>query len=184
MIAVWIILGILALILIWGIGTYNRLIGLKERVRKAWADIDIQLKRRFDMIPNLVETVKGYAKHESETLTKVTQLRAKYNETESIKEKAEITNETTKLLNDFLVSVEAYPELKANENFSQLQSEIKNTEDKISYSRQFYNDITARYNISIKTVPTSIIAGMFGFTPEELFQIENPQERENVKVEF
>lgn len=176
--------GLILLIIITIINYYNRFTVLRERVKKAWKDIDIQLKRRFDLIPNLLETVKGYSNHEKEILEKVTELRSGYNNTDSLKEKGKIAGELSKVVRDVNVTLESYPDLKANENFRELQLELKNTEDKISYSRQFYNDIVTRYNQAIKVIPGAIIAAMFKFEEAEYFETEKAEERENVKVKF
>lgn len=165
------------------ISYYNIFITLKERVTKAWKDIDIQLKRRFDLIPNMMETVKGYSNHEKELFTKVTELRSGYENATSVAEKGKIAGELSKVVRDINVTLEAYPELKANENFRELQLELKNTEDKITYSRQFYNDIANRYNQTIKLFPGVIFASIFRFTPVEYFETQK-EERENVKVQF
>lgn len=183
MIIVYILLGLIALCLLAMWSYHNKFVTLKERVTRAWKDIDIQLSRRFDLIPNIVETIKGYTKHESETLTKVTELRTGYNNATTVGEKAKIAEEMSSVVRELNVTVEAYPELKANENFMQLQSELKNTEDKIAYSRQFYNDIVNTYNQAIKLFPGTFFAKMFNFEPVEYFEVEN-EKRENVKVQF
>lgn len=174
---------ILAIIVIYVIVTYNSLVGLRNKVNDQWSQIDVELKRRFDLIPNLVNTVKGYAKHESETLENVVKARNTYL-TSSTKEQAmdadsELTNAVTKLF----ALAESYPELKANENFVSLQKDLGETENKISYARKFYNDTALKLNNKVDMFPSNIIAGMFKFTKVEFFKAQEA-ERENVKVEF
>lgn len=170
--------------IIYLISAYNGLIQLRNQVKNGWAQIDVQLKRRFDLIPNLVETVKGYAKHEQETLEKVIKARNAAMGADSVAEAAEKEGELRQTLRSLFALSESYPDLKANQNFMKLQDELTGTENKISYARQFYNDIVYRFNTRIQTFPTNIIAGMFGFTVEQLFQVQDPQEREVVKVKF
>lgn len=179
-----VILGIIAALVVIVVAYYNNFTVLRERVKKAWKDIDIQLKRRFDLIPNLLETVKGYSSHEKEIFEKVAKLRTGYENASSVSEKGKISSEVSSIVRDINVTLEAYPELKANENFKELQAELKNTEDKIAYSRQFYNDITTRYNQAIKVIPGVIFASLFRFEEAEYFETQNEQERENVKVQF
>jgi len=163
---------------------YNDLVKLRQKVRNGWSQIDVQLQRRFDLIPNLVDTVKGYMAHESSVLEKVTELRSSWSNASSVKDKAELDNELSGALKTIMAISENYPDLKANQNFSQLQEELQNTENKIAFSRQFYNDITTKYNTKSEVVPSNIIASMFGFKPEELFQAESAEARKNVKVDF
>ena len=163
---------------------YNSLVSSKNRVKKEWSEIDVQLQRRFDLIPNLVESVKGYTKHESETLTKLTELRTSWNETTSIKEKGKLNHDLTENLKSVYMVVENYPELKASENFLQLQTELSNTEEKISEARNGYNSAVNEYNTKIDIIPTNIIAGIFHFEKSELFEVENDEARKNVKVSF
>lgn len=182
-----VIIGIIVIVVLLAVfiaSKYNNFVVLRERVKKSWKDIDIQLKRRFDLIPNLLETVKGYSSHEKEIFTKVAELRSGYEKTNSVAEKGKISGELSSVLRGINVSLEAYPELKANENFRELQLELQNTEDKIAYARQFYNDITNRYNQEIKVFPGNIIAGLFKFEEAEYFETKDEQERENVKVKF
>ena len=146
--------------------------------------MDVQLQRRFDLIPNLVETVKGYMGHESEVFTKVAELRTAWANTTSVKEKAELDNQLSGTLKTIMAVSENYPELKANQNFSELQEELRNTENKISYSRQFYNDTVTKYNTKLEIFPTNIIANMFHFEPAELFKVDTEEARKNVKVDF
>ncbi len=178
-----IIVAIVVVILLALIGLYNNLVSLKMRVKNAWAQIDTQLKRRFDLIPNLVETVKGYAAHEKETLEKVVEARNTYVTASTVEEKAEANNQLTSTLKNLFALSEAYPDLKANENFLALQTELSGTEDKIAYSRQFYNDTVQMYNTAIMKFPANIISGMFGFKEEAFFKIDE-SEKEPVKVQF
>ena len=180
----WIILIIVVLIILIFIKLYNDLISLRQKVKNGWIQIDVQLQRRFDLIPNLVETVKGYMEHESDVLTKVAELRTSWANATSVKEKSELDGELSGALKTIMAVSENYPELKANENFSQLQEELQNTENKIAFSRQFYNDITTKYNTKLEVVPSNIIASMFHFEPAELFEAESQEARKNVKVDF
>ena len=177
-----IILIILALIIIAFISMY--LVSSRAKVDNAWSQIDVQLQRRFDLIPNFVETVKGYAAHESQTLEKVTQLRTAWANAKTVSEKAELDNQLSGALKTIMAVSENYPDLKANQNFSDLSNELKNTENKISFSRQFYNDTVTMYNQKLLMFPSNIIANMFNFTPRDLFKIDNAEARQNVKVDF
>ena len=163
---------------------YNSLVTLKQRTQNAWSQIDVQLQRRFDLIPNLVECVKGYMTHESETLENVTKLRTSWSEATTADEKMKLDNELSSSLKSIMAVAESYPDLKANQNFISLQGELTDTENKISYSRQFYNDIVTRYNTKIQTVPSNIIAGIFGFKAQELYKIDTEEARKSVKVDF
>ena len=174
---------VVVLLIVWIIGVYNNLVSLKMRVKNAWAQIDTQLKRRFDLIPNLVETVKGYAAHEQGTLEKVIAARNTYASATSVEDKAKANNELTSTLKSIFALGEAYPELKANENFLALQTELAGTEDKVAYSRQFYNDTVQMYNTAIMKFPNNILAGMFGYKEEPFFTIDDT-EKEPVKVQF
>ncbi len=177
------ILVILALIIAF-IAIYNGLVSSRAKVDNAWSQIDVQLQRRFDLIPNFVETVKGYAAHESQTLEKVTQLRTAWANAKTVSEKAELDNQLSGALKTIMAVSENYPDLKANQNFSDLSNELKNTENKISFSRQFYNDTVTMYNQKLLMFPSNIIANMFNFTPRDLFKIDNAEARQNVKVDF
>jgi len=180
----WIIsLVILFLILVYVISVYNKLISLRNRVKDQWAQIDVQLKRRFDLIPNIVSTVKGYAKHEKETLENVIQARNTFLSATSKEEEIKADNELTGAISKLFALTENYPELKANENFLNLQDNLNETENKIAAARQFYNDIVLKYNNVIEMFPSNIIAGLFRFKSEPFFEVEQ-KERENVKVEF
>ncbi len=180
----WIVLAIIVIIVIAIIAMYNGLVSAKVKVDNAWSQIDVQLQRRFDLIPNFVETVKGYAAHESETLEKVTQLRTSWTNAGTVAEKAELDNQLSGALKTIMAVSENYPDLKANQNFSELSEELRNTENKISFSRQFYNDSVTMYNQKLQLFPSNIIAGMFNFTPRELFTAESDETRKNVKVDF
>lgn len=174
---------VLLLIASFLISQYNTLVSLRNKVRDQWSQIDVLLKRRFDLIPNLVETVKGYAKHEKETLEEVIAARNKFTTSNSVEEEMEANNQVTTALNKLFALSEAYPELKANENFKDLQSNLKESEDKITYARQFYNDAVLKYQNKIEMFPSNIVASIFGFKPEKFFEASET-EKENVKVEF
>ena len=181
---VWIILAIIAVIIIAIIAMYNSLVQARIKVDNAWSQIDVQLQRRFDLIPNFVETVKGYMTHEKETFEKIAQLRTSWANTNSVSEKANLDNELSTALKTIMAVSENYPDLKANQNFSELSEELRNTENKISFSRQFYNDTVTMYNTKLEVFPSNIIAGMFHFTSRDLFKTENEEARKNVKVDF
>ena len=148
----------------------------------AWSQIDVQLQRRFDLIPNFVETVKGYMAHEKETFEKIAALRTSWANTNSISEKAKLDNELSTSLKTIMAVSESYPELKANQNFSDLSEELRNTENKISFSRQFYNDAVTMYNTKLQVFPSNIIAGMFNFTARDLFKAESDEARKMLKL--
>ncbi|VVC00903.1 LemA family protein [uncultured archaeon] len=171
------------LVALYAVLAYNSLVSMRARIDNSWSQIDVQLKRRFDLIPNLVETVKGYAKHEKEVFSEVTKARSAWQKAESLPEKAKADNMLAGTLKSLFAVAENYPQLKANENFRMLQEELSGIEGKIAYARQFYNDTVLSYNTSIQTVPTNIIAGMFSFKARDFFKAEG-QERENVKVKF
>ena len=179
-----IVIGIIVVIIVLFVLIYNSLVISRQGVKNAWSQIDVQLQRRFDLIPNLVESVKGYMAHEEETLTKVTELRTSWASAQSVGDKAKLDTELTGALNKLIAVAESYPDLKANQNFSELQEELRNTENKISYARQAYNDAATRYNTKLQTIPTNIIAGMFNFTAEELFKVDSEEVKQNVKVDF
>ena len=178
-----IIIAAAALVVIFTWSLFNRLVRLKNQVKNAWAQIDVQLKRRADLIPNLVNTVKGYAKHEKELLENVTKARAQLMQATDVKEKSKANNMLTDTLKSLFAVAEAYPELKAQEGFTNLQGELSDTEDKVAYSRQFYNSVVRDFNQKIVVFPANMIAGMFGFKQEEFFEAEE-SEREAVKVDF
>ena len=174
------VLGVLALILV---GMYNGLVQSRLRVREAWSGIDVQLKRRASLIPNLVETVRGYAAHERETLENVTRARAMLDQAGTPAQAAQANNFLTQTLRSLFAVAEAYPDLKANQGFLELQSELSDTEDKIAYARQFYNRNVLSYNTKIATVPSVFLANMFGFKAEEFFEAEE-EARQDVRVSF
>ena len=181
---IWIILGIVVVLIIAVIGMYNSLVQSKIKVDNAWSQIDVQLQRRFDLIPNFVETVKGYMTHEKETFEKIASLRTSWANANSVSEKAELDNQLSTTLKSIMAVSENYPELKANQNFSELSEELRNTENKISFSRQFYNDTVTMYNTKLQVFPSNIIAGMFNFKARDLFKAESDEARRNVKVDF
>ncbi|MCA9354259.1 MAG: LemA family protein [Candidatus Kaiserbacteria bacterium] len=192
--AMWILLIVIAVVAIWAIAAYNKFIKLIQRTKEAWADIDVQLKRRYDLIPNLVETVKGYASHERETLDNVTQARAQATQThidpsnitpEQIAAMAGAESALSGALSRLLAVAENYPDLKANTNFLELQRELSDTENKIQAARRFYNGNVRDLNIAIQSFPSNVIAGMFSFKSEEFFELEEgSEEKEPVKVSF
>ena len=180
----WIILIIvLVLLVLWVISTYNKLIALRNRVKDQWAQIDVQLKRRFDLIPNLVETVKGYTKHESETLEAVIKARNTYVTAGTPEAQMKADGELTQAISKLFALTESYPDLKANTNFQHLQEELTQTESKIASARQFYNDTVMLYNNKVSMVPSNIIASLFKFNKEAFFEA-NETERQNVSVKF
>lgn len=183
MIALWIVIGLIFVVVAWVIGMYNQLVSLRNRIDNAWSQIDVQLRRRYDLIPNVVETVKGYAKHEKEVFENVTAARASMTDAHGVKEQAEAQDVLSGALKSLFAVAEAYPDLKANENFKLLQEELSGTESKIAYNRQFYNDTVLAYNTMTQTFPSSMIANSFGFTQREYFQTDELS-REPVKVRF
>ncbi|MFC1972146.1 LemA family protein [Chloroflexota bacterium] len=187
MLWLWIVIGVVVIFLIIPfIATFNGLVRLRNQVKNAWAQIDVQLKRRYDLIPNLMETVKGYMTHERETLEAVTNARnlAQQSSSASAGERAKVEGELSSALSRLLVVVENYPDLKANQNFLALQEELTSTENKISFSRQYYNDSVLRYNNKTQMFPSNIIAGMTGFKASEFFEVTVAAEREAPKVSF
>lgn len=180
----WIILIIIVvLILIYLGSTYNSFVVLKNRVKDQWAQIDVQLKRRFDLIPNLVETVKGYASHEKDTLEAVVKARNEYLSSDTPEGKIAANNDLNKVVTKLFALAESYPELKADASFRELQTTLTETEDKISYARQFYNDVVMKYNNKVEVFPSNIVAGLFGFKTSAYFNATE-EERENIKVKF
>jgi LemA protein len=182
-----ILLVVVGLIVVFVIGLYNRLVTLRQRVREAWADIDVQLKRRWDLIPNLVETVKGYAAHERGTFEAVTKARSDAMaaaQTGSPEQRAQAENALGAALINLRAIAEAYPQLQAIQEFKDLSENLTATEDKIAFARRFYNGNVRDYNTAIQTVPTNIIAGMFGFTAEQYFELTDATQREVPKVSF
>jgi LemA protein len=183
MIAVWIVLAILVLLLLYVIVSYNSLVRVRNRTDDAWSQIDVQLRRRYDLIPNLVNTVKGYATHERQTFEAVTQARTQGMNAQGVAEQAQAENMLTGALKSLFAVAEAYPELKANQNFLALQEELTSTEGRISYARQFYNDTVLKLNTKVQTLPTNILAGMFGFKTREYFEADDTS-RGPVTVQF
>jgi LemA protein len=179
-----IILAVIVVAVLWVVGSFNGLVTLKNRAKEAWADIDVQLKRRYDLIPNLVATVKGYATHEKELFEKVTQARANAMSAQGVQAKGDAENMLSSTLKSLFAVSENYPDLKASANFMQLQNELTDTEDKIQAARRFYNTNVRDLNIKIESFPANIIAGSFGFKEMDLFQIANEAEREPAKVSF
>lgn len=175
---------VIAVIIIAIIGIYNSLVSSRLKVDNAWSQIDVQLQRRFDLIPNFVETVKGYMTHESETFEKIAKLRTSWASSSTVGEKAQLDNELSGALKTIMAVSESYPDLKANQNFADLSEELRNTENKISFSRQFYNDSVTMYNTKLQLFPSNIVAGMFNFQPRELFTVESEEVKKNVKVDF
>ena len=174
---------VVVLLALYAIVTYNGLVGLRNRIENAWAQIDVQLKRRYDLIPNLVETVKGYASHERETLDAVIQARNAGMNAQGPHDQAEAENQITGALRSLFALSEAYPDLKANQNFAQLQEELTGTEGRIAYARQFYNDVVNRYNTKIQTFPSMFLANMAGYKPRQYFEAD-PGSRGPVSVKF
>ncbi len=179
----FIIFVVLLVIVLFLISTYNSLIVKRNRVKNAWAQIDVQLKKRFDLIPNLVETVKGYAKHEASTLEAVVKARNQYISAGTPEDMMKANNEMTGALSRLFALAESYPDLKANTNFMELQGELTQVEEKIAYARQFYNDTVMIFNNAIQVVPSNIVASVFGFKEEPYFKADET-ERQNVKVQF
>lgn len=181
---IWIVLIIIGVLVLAFIAIYNGLVRLNVRTDEAWSDINVQLKRRYDLIPNLVETVKGYAKHEKSVFDDVTKARAEALSAKGIAEKGKAENMLEGALKSIFAVAEAYPDLKANANFAQLQTELTDTEDKIQASRRFYNANVREMNIAVQTFPKSIIANMLGFKKRELFNLEETAAKEPVNVKF
>ena len=179
-----IFLGIVVVALIFFVGMYNSLVQLRNRVKNAWSQIDVQLKRRHDLIPNLVETAKGYMVHERETLTAITDARSRAMGANTVPERGAAEAQLSGAISRFLATVENYPDLKANQNFLALQEELTSTENKISFARQAYNDAVLFFNNKIEMFPSNVIAGMFNFRPQEFFEIEEKSEREAPQVSF
>ena len=182
--ALVILIIVVAAIALFLIGLYNSLVGLRQQVKNAWSQIDVQLKRRYDLIPNLVETVKGYAAHEKETFERVVQARNAAAGAQGVAQQAQAENALTGALRQLFAVAEAYPDLKANQNFLALQEELTSTENKISFARQHYNDVTASYNTRRLSFPANLFAAALGFPPEEYFEIELAEERVAPKVKF
>jgi LemA protein len=179
-----VIIALVVLLLLMVLGIYNGLVRRRMQVKNGWSQIDVQLKRRYDLIPNLIETVKGYAAHEKETLERVVKARQQAIDSSGTKAQGQAENMLTGALRQIFALSEAYPDLKANQNFSQLQEELVSTENKISFARQHYNNVVEQYNTAIQVFPAVLLAGMFGFGAEEFFEMENLEEREAPKVRF
>lgn len=171
-------------IALWVLGAYNGLVRLRNQVKNAWAQIDVQLKRRYDLIPNLVETAKGYMKHERETLEAVIKARQVAIDASSVKDQIDAENALTSTLRSLMMLTENYPDLKANQNMLSIQEELTSTENKISFARQHYNDSVLRYNTQREQFPTSVIAGMFNFAQEPYFEVTEAEQREAPQVKF
>jgi len=184
MIPMLVILAILVVVLLWIIGMYNSLVRLRNAVKNAWSQIDVQLKRRHDLIPNLIETVKGYMQHERGTLENVTKARNLAAQASGVGEQAKAESGLNQALSSFFVVAENYPDLKANQNFLALQEELTSTENKIGFARQAYNDQAMQFNNTIEMFPGNIVAGMFSFKQAEFFEIEEAAERAVPKVSF
>ncbi len=183
--ALFVLLGLAVVVVIWLIGIFNGLVRLRNAVKNAWSQIDVQLKRRYDLIPNLLETVKGYAKHERETLEAVIKARQQaINITDNVIDKAKAENMLSQTLRSLFAVSENYPDLKANQNFLALQEELTSTENKISFSRQFYNDSAMTYNNKTEVFPSNIVAGMFSFKRADFFEVEEAAERQAPQVSF
>ena len=184
MLWLWIVIALVVLLLLVVVLLYNRLVRLRNRVENAWAQIEVQLRRRYDLIPNLVETVKGYASHERATFEEVTKARTAAQEARTVSEQAQAENLLTQAIGRLFAVAEEYPELRATENFQQLQAQLEETEGKIAISRQVYNDAVLTYDTAIETVPTNIVASAFRFEEKPYFEIEEPAAREAPRVQF
>ncbi|MBS3734599.1 MAG: LemA family protein [Phycisphaerae bacterium] len=182
--ALWVVIGVGVVVVIGLIAIYNGLVRKRMRCREAWSQIDVQLKRRHDLIPNLVETVKGYAAHEKETLEGVIKARNAAVQADGVQQQAEAENMLTGALRQLFALSESYPNLKANENFARLQEELTGTENRIAFSRQHYNSSVTIYNVAIQKFPNTLVAGMLGFRPRDFFEIEDPAERDVPEVKF
>jgi LemA protein len=179
----WILLGVALLVVVYGIVQYNGLVRLRNRIESAWSQIDVQLQRRYDLIPNLIETVKGYAAHEKSVFENVTEARSRAMSAQGPAQQAQAENMVTSALKSLFAVAEAYPDLKANQNFALLQEELSGTEGKIAYARQFYNDTVQSYNTKIQTFPSNLVAGSFGFKEREYFEADD-QSRGPVQASF
>ena len=184
MIILVVLAALVVLASLWFIATYNSFIGLKVRIDNAWSQIDVQLKRRYDLIPNLVESVKGYMQHEKETLERVIKARSQAIDATGIKDKAQAENFLSQTLKSLFAVVERYPDIKANQNVLKLQEELTSTENKISFARQYYNDEVGRYNTAIATVPSNFVANVSGFAKRDFFEVEGQEQRQAPRVKF
>ncbi len=182
--ALIIVVVLIVLLIVYVVAVYNSLVADRNKVKNAWSQIDVELQRRFDLIPNLVESVKGYMEHEEKILSEVAELRSSWASATTVAEKSTLNNQLTESLKSLMAIAENYPDLKANQNFLELQNELENTENKISYSRRDYNDTVTRFNIKLETFPSNLVASAFKFEKEELFEVKDDSVRENVKVSF
>jgi LemA protein len=183
----WLIIVIVAAVLLVGallVVLYNRLVRLRNRAENAWAQVDVQLRRRYDLIPNIVEAVKGYASHERQTFEEVTKARTAAQQAQTVPEQAQAENMLTQAIGRLFAVAEQYPQLRATENFQQLQAQLAETEGKIAISRQVYNDAVLTYDTALETVPTNIVAGLFNFGERQYFEVEEPAVREAPRVQF
>ena len=184
---VWVLIVVLAIVLLLAlivVALYNRLVRLRNRAENAWAQVDVQLRRRYDLIPNLVETVKGYASHERATFDEVTKARTAAQQAQTVQEQAQAENLLTQAIGRLFAVAEAYPQLRATENFQQLQAQLEETESKIAVSRQVYNDAVLTYDTALETVPTNIVGNVLNFEEREYFEVEEPAAREAPRVQF
>ncbi|MDD5146397.1 MAG: LemA family protein [Candidatus Pacebacteria bacterium] len=179
-----VIIAVIVIIVLWLGGTFNSLVSLRNRTKEAWSDIDVQLKRRYDLIPNLVETVKGYAAHEKQVFENVTAARAKAMSAQGLSDKAQAENALSATLKSLFAVSEAYPDLKASVNFLELQRELTDTEDKVQAARRFYNTNVMEFNTRVETIPSNVVAAIAGFKQMDLFGLENPAERNAPQVRF
>jgi LemA protein len=180
----WIVIAIVVVLGLIVVAMYNRLVRLRNRAENAWAQVDVQLRRRYDLIPNLVEAVKGYASHERATFEEVTKARTAAQQAQTVEEQGKAENLLTQAIGRLFAVAEAYPELRATENFQQLQGQLEETETKIAVSRQVYNDAVLTYDTALETVPTNIVGNLFSFEAREYFEVEEPAAREAPRVEF
>ena len=182
--ALIIVVVLIVLLIVYVVAVYNSLVADRNKVKNAWSQIDVELQRRFDLIPNLVESVKGYMEHEEKILSEVAELRSSWASATTVAEKSTLNNQLTESLKSLMAIAENYPDLKANQNFLELQNELENTENKISYSRRDYNDTVTRFNIKLEAFPSNLVASAFKFEKEKLFEVKDDSVRENVKVSF
>lgn len=182
--AIWIVLAVVVVAAVFAAGLYNSLVGLRNQVKNAWSQIDVQLKRRHDLIPNLLEAVKGYTKHERETLENITRARSQAMQAQSVADKSKAEIALSDAVSKLLLVVENYPDLKANQNFLQLQEELRSTENKIAFARQNYNDQVLFYNNKIEMFPSNLVAGAFQFQKQDFFELEDKAQKETPKVSF
>ena len=184
MLWLWIVIAIVVVLGLIVVAIYNRLVRLRNRAENAWAQVDVQLRRRYDLIPNLVEAVKGYASHERATFEEVTKARTAAQQAQTVEEQGKAENLLTQAIGRLFAVAEAYPQLRATENFQQLQGQLEETETKIAVSRQVYNDAVLTYDTALETVPTNIVGNLFSFQAREYFEVEDPAAREAPRVQF